>query len=132
MNLASIFFLSFVEKRFIQKIKTKSFLVRLTARAKLPLKIHVYRELEDILDIVGDFPLKLGITFDSSSGSWKRAGDGQEVEIEVVEIYDTPSALPYVFWIYDPAGTGTYEVDSHNKLVNNDDYWFPFICEREL
>ena len=118
-------------------------LVRFTARAQSPLKIHVYncfltfltryRELEDSLGVLNETPLQLGITFDSSSGSWKRAGDGQEVELdEVLEIYDTPSARPYVYWIYDPAGIGTYVTDGHNKLVNNLGYSFQFICEREV
>ena len=71
--------------------------------------------------------MRVGITYDSSSFSWKRVGDGQEVDLVIDIDYGTPDSYNLIYWISDPLDT-----ENPIKLNNYEDYGNAFICEREL
>jgi len=85
------------------------------------------KELADYLGLVGETLLKLGFTFDSFLGNWKRVGDGQEVDIDIGFDYGYPEINNHLYWIFDPA-----QPDYHHILTNYEDYPYEFICERQL
>ena len=95
----------------------------------LTCRTTIHREIAEDLGLYFDFtPIKTGITYDSSSFSWKRVGDGLEVVDLVIDIdYGDPDSNSIIYWLSNWSDEGNPVI-----LNNYEDYGNKFICERQL